>query len=300
MAQDGLQGANTARAFREELIVLYTACGSPSHSVLSDAAREFTDRRIAKSTLYDLLNRKYADALPKLDFVTVVVTGCLALRGESPELIGRETARWEGHWRRILSDQDEPLVIRRRPDAPAPEPVSAPSRRGRWRWAAVVVAVAAAAGLTAGIAVAGAAGEPPPLTSFPPCAEAIKADPGGAYTVLLLEPGPPGNPYPNRLVELRTQVRDGEWVVWAHLDKSASGLDRVWLDWSYHARPGDLSQQRQCGPQLITQGAQTPALLARDGDDNKRWFRACAQVPEPEWMPARDGKYCTSWSRPDV
>lgn len=298
MAEDGLQAATTARAFREELIALYTSCGSPSHLVLSDAAREFTDRRIAKSTLYDLLNRKYLDALPKLDFVTVVVTGCLALRGEGAEVISEETARWAGHWRRILSDQDEPIVIRRRP-SPAASP-SAVSGWRRWRWLAAVVVVASAAGLTAGVAVATAAGEPPPLTSFAPCAEAIKPDSGGAYTVLLLEPGPPGNPYPNRLVELRTQVRDGEWIVWAHLEKSTAPLDRVWLDWSYRSRPGDLSQQRQCGPQLVTQSAQTPGLLARDGEDNMRWFRACAQVPEAEWQPGRDGKFCTSWSRPDV
>ncbi|MFI6323116.1 hypothetical protein ACIBG8_36690 [Nonomuraea sp. NPDC050556] len=312
MSEDALESATSARSFREALIDLYTRSGSPSHPVLSASARQYTDLRIAKSTLYDLRNRTYADALPKLDFVTVVVAGCLALGGASASEVEAETARWEQHWRRILSDQNEPVPLRRpsahAPSGPALSDASARALlkalvtepRRRVRLAVAVVAVAAAIGLTLGITVANAAGEPPALTAFAPCAEGVVADPGAAYTVLLFEPGPPGNPYPVRQVELRTQVSRGQWIVWSHLDRPTSQLDKVWLEWSYHQRPGDPSQVRRCGPQLVSRGAQTPGVMAWDGEDNKRWFRACAQPPEAEWTPGRDGIFCTSWTRPDI
>jgi hypothetical protein len=68
---------------------------------------------------------------------------------------------------------------------------------------------------------------------------------------------------------------------------ATSRIRRVWADF------------RQCGAQPVSDGRDTPALLARDSQGAPRWFRACGQVyPLEQRAPNASGTYCTSWTRP--
>jgi hypothetical protein len=71
------------------------------------------------------------------------------------------------------------------------------------------------------------------------------------------------------------------------------------MDWSYQQNPASMADFRQCGAQPVSDGRDTPALLARDSQGTPRWFRACGQVyPLEQRAPNASGTYCTSWTRP--
>lgn len=131
----------------------------------------------------------------------------------------------------------------------------------------------------------------------PLCAEALVPDPGVAPTVLAQDTGPADAVIPNRLVELRA-YSDSQygWIAWAHLTKSASSRDRLWVDWSYLPEPTERNQWRQCTPQPISAGPDSPAIRAVDSDGGERWFRACGQAPPEDRPPDSKRKsFCTSW-----
>jgi len=131
----------------------------------------------------------------------------------------------------------------------------------------------------------------------PLCAEEIVSDSGVASTVLAQNTGPADAVTPNRLIELRAHYdpRHG-WIAWAHLAKSASDRDRLWMDWSYLPLPDERNQWRQCGPHPISSGPDSPAVKAVDSGRRERWFRACGQAP-PEDRPleSKRNSFCTSW-----
>ncbi|MGH3915865.1 MAG: helix-turn-helix domain-containing protein, partial [Pseudonocardiaceae bacterium] len=99
----------------------------------------------------------------------------------------------------------------------------------------------------------------------PLCAEKIVPDSGVASTVLAQDTGPADAVDPNRLIELRAH-HDSQhgWIAWAHLARSASDRDRLWMDWSYLPLPTERNQWRQCGPHPLSSGPDSPAVKAVD------------------------------------
>jgi hypothetical protein len=135
------------------------------------------------------------------------------------------------------------------------------------------------------------------LRGVPLCAESLHPDSRVQTMPLAQNPGPTDAVEPNRLVELRA-TRDAKhgWIVWAHLAKSASERDRLWLDWSYLPEPTERYQWRQCGPHPISSGPDSPAILATDVAGRPRWFRACGQAPPEDRPPgSKRNSFCTSW-----
>lgn len=135
-----------------------------------------------------------------------------------------------------------------------------------------------------------------PLLAYGRCGEALTPDPRTpSVTVAWSEAA--RTAIRDRRVEVRAQRHPAYgWIVWTALPKSASNLDRLWLDWSYHRDPGDAALWRDCA-QPVTAGVTTPAMKATDDAGRTRWFRACGQVPPPDRGPRISGVFCTEWAR---
>ncbi|GAA2470339.1 helix-turn-helix domain-containing protein [Winogradskya humida] len=212
------------------------------------------------------------------------------------------------------TSMSEPEVTSGRIDSESP-PVVRPPRKHRML-AAVTAGVVAGTLLLVGgdgalSPTRGAGQRPPngandltPLRTAARCAENFSPPPAEQYPTSAWadEPGPSGAAHPDRLIELHfADFRPHGWVAWAEFATSSSDLDRLWLDWTYIRSPeiGATWQWRQCGPQPITAGTRSPAVLLTDGTGRDRWFRACGQVP-PADRPStsRAKSFCTGWHRP--
>jgi hypothetical protein len=281
--------ANVAE-FRERLLELDERSGRPSHRLVDTAGREY-GTAVAKATLSEFRNRR-SKGLPRWDFVRAVVTSALVARGLSKDEVAVHLDTWHTWWKDLVVASGQPLREKRTPPPPPPP-------RRHWK----LVAAAAVAGFGLGALVFGVRWpwSPDPSLAYGPCGEQVAMTTQVGSTALLFEQGPPGKPTPDRRIELRVQKHpDRGWIAWAQLAVSASPLDRLWLDWSYVARPTDQAQWRQCGAQPISAGKATPGLLAVDAGGRRRWFRACGQAPVEDRAPDRSGTFCTSWTRPDV
>ncbi|MCP3801704.1 hypothetical protein NLX83_20790 [Allokutzneria sp. A3M-2-11 16] len=287
---------------RERLLRLYEESGRPSYKAMDTAARTY-GVALARATLSDLRNEKYRDRRNGWDVVKAVVVGCLLCRGETDETVSEELERWQGWWLHVSVEAGE--FVNRKAAKPEPESETEPEpeRKRRWlarRWRVLAACTACfALGTATGVVAATWEQGPDPSLAYGPCGESLARSGKHGSTVLLADTGPHGKPVMDRLIELRVQVHpEHGWIAWARLEKSASDVDRVWLDWSYFRSPNDQSGWRQCGAQPISQGRETPAMLIRDAGGRERWFRACGQAPYWDRAPDHSGTFCTSWTRP--
>ncbi|MCP3802050.1 hypothetical protein NLX83_22555 [Allokutzneria sp. A3M-2-11 16] len=188
----------------------------------------------------------------------------------------------------------------RQRQARVPGAKAAPSPKPRWRWWPVLVAAVLMLSGGVGFAVARYSYPPPSVLAFPSCAEAFTTGHSSGYLVLTAETGPPGNPHPNRRIELRIQKDDADaWHAYAYLAQSPNQQDRAYLLWSYQQSGTPRESWRECGGELSNKVQQTPGLLSRDRNGWPRWFRACVQVPPEDQIPGRGREICTSATRAD-
>ncbi|MBL1077906.1 hypothetical protein JK358_26220 [Nocardia sp. 2] len=193
------------------------------------------------------------------------------------------------------------------PVAPASEPATASRRRGAWRGyrgvvlAAVVLLVGAVAGF-AGTRVVVAAVR----AAVPPCAEAIAPHHSSGFVQLNIGYGPPGDPMAAQRVELRVQRAEDRyewatagWIAYAHLVRRVSEQDEVWLEWRSDEDGDGVVETYTCPATEVNQILQTPGIRVRDPYGERRWFRACAAVPQERAVPGRSRNNCTGWERPD-
>jgi hypothetical protein len=299
----------TIADFRARLRALRAAAGDPSYAALGAAARG-GGAMLAKATLSEFCRDVHPHRLPRQDFVRAFVRACLTCTGASTEHVDAEVARFDRWWTALVLDlgltpppPPAPTLGDQRAEA-VDDATPSPTRRTWQRWAVIALAVtlAGAGGFAAGVLTTTGWSYPwssDPSLSLGPCAEAIGPATRVGSTVLLFEIGPHGKEVQDRRIELRVQRHpERGWVAWARLERSSSAADRLWLDWSYFRTPGDQSQFRQCGSQMVTDSRETPAILVEDDAGRHRWFRACGQVPTADRAPDQSGTFCTSWSRP--
>ncbi|WP_344875913.1 hypothetical protein [Allokutzneria multivorans] len=175
-----------------------------------------------------------------------------------------------------------------------------PAPAKRWRWWPVVVAAVLVLSGGIGFAVASHSYPPPSVLAFPSCAEAFPTGHSSGYLVLTEEVGPPGEPNPNRRVQLRVQKdTEGAWHAYAYLAESPDPQDQAYLLWSYQQPTAPRENWRECDGELINKVQQTPGVLSRDRNGWPRWFRACVQVPQGDQIPGRGREICTSPTRAD-
>ncbi|QLY33726.1 hypothetical protein [Nocardia huaxiensis] len=182
-------------------------------------------------------------------------------------------------------------------------PEAAPPRRGLRRAALVValVILGAAVGFAVTRAMVVVTRGP-----VPPCAEAVAAHHSGGFVQLNIGYGPPGDPMASQRVELRVQKiddrsdwADADWIAYAHLVQQVSDRDEVWMDWRGDEDGDGTVETYRCPAELVNQRWQTPGIRARDAYGERRWFRACAAVPEELAVAGRSRNNCTGWERPD-
>jgi hypothetical protein len=291
------------REFRRRLLRLDTESGRPSHREIDTIGREYGSA-VAKATLSEFRNDR-SSGLPRWDFVRAVVAGGLVKRGLTRDEVTVHLDTWHTWWKELVIASGQPLreAPAAKPAPPADVPAPAPARRRPWLLVAIAAITAGAVGFGAGALVFGRhlPWSADPSLQYGPCAEQVGHSTQVGSVALLFEEGPPGKPLQDRRVELRVQKHPIRgWIAWAYLQKTASPLDRLWLDWSYLSSPIEQSQWRQCGAQPISEGSATPGLLATDSAGQPRWFRACGQAPTQDRAPDRTGTFCTSWTRPAV
>ncbi|MFE5563901.1 hypothetical protein ACFQ68_02825 [Amycolatopsis japonica] len=306
----------TIEQFRERMRTLRAECGNPTQAEMRQAIATFKVDKLPRATLSEFLNDVRAHSLPRWEFVRAFVAACLLCKGKPSAMVSEELLLWAAWWTGVNRlDGDPPpsaplattleAVEPPPTDSPDPEPERAEVSHGRFR-TVLIVATSTVIGLAAGAALTGwwlrPSTGPDPSLAYGICAEAVPPTTGVGHTVLSAETGPPGKPVPDRRIELRVQRHpDRGWIAWAQLERSASPLDRLWLDWSYLSNPGsDHADYRQCGAQTLDVGRGTPGILVVDEQDRPRWFRACGQAPPEHRAPDRSGTFCTSWNRPRV
>ncbi|MGH3915937.1 MAG: hypothetical protein ACRDTC_21390 [Pseudonocardiaceae bacterium] len=255
------------RESRRRLHELHAACGEPSNAELRRVVCGFSVPRLAAATLSEFVRDIRPTVLPRQDFVRAFVAGCLLYSKATPEAVRDRLKQWDLWWIAVVTSSGQPPIAVITPQEPKKQ--QAPSDKDHTQ---DHVNTSETAARTVG------------------------------QTVLLADRGPHSKPIQDRRIELRTQKHpEHSWILWAHLAETPSTLDRLWLDWSYQEDPDNQDEFRQCGAQPVSDGPDTPALLARDSEGRPRWFRACGQVyPAEQRAPDDYGSYCTSWTRPRV
>lgn len=283
--------------FRERLRRLHTTCGAPRNAEIRRAIRGVAVPQLAASTLSEFFSDARPGTLPRQDFVRAFVAGCLLHDDTSPDTVDEALTRWDTWWCAVVAGTGQPPI-----KVVVPPSTTRPPGRARIR-VVLLATVCVVAGFAAGALVFGWDRSPwsaDPSLVYDTCAEKIHYSRVVGQTTLIADRGPHGRPIQDRRIELRTQQHPQHgWIVWSHLAETPSPIDRLWLDWSYRENPDGMDEFRQCGAQPISDGPDTPALLARDTDGRPRWFRACGQVyPLEHRAPSMSGTFCTSWTRP--
>jgi hypothetical protein len=297
------EAPRTVQEFRSRLGELHRECGSPANAEIRRAIRCVNVPQVAASTLSEFFNGLRPTVLPRQDFVRGFVTGCLLHSGASMVTVTEALDQWDGWWSAVVASTGQPPIkVDTRVEAPQTDIVDSWWQRPLTLGIATVCTLL---GFSAGALWFGwdelwSAHDP--SLAYDTCGEKLAPSPVAGQIVLIADRGPHGRPIQDRRIELRLQDHPQHgWILWAHLAATPSDVDRLWMDWSYQQNPASMADFRQCGAQPVSDGRDTPALLARDSQGTPRWFRACGQVyPLEQRAPNASGTYCTSWTRPSA
>jgi hypothetical protein len=294
----------TVQEFRRRLRELHAECGAPASADIRRAIRDVTTvPGLAASTLSEFFSDTRPTVLPRQDFVRGFVAGCLLHSGAASEDVTEAVEQWDDWWRAVLTSTGQPPIRIGKPSTDTPSDSLPPWWR---RHSTLIAAVGCGVlGFAMGTLMMGWdrwTSTSDPSLAYDTCAENLQISRVVGQIALIADRGPHSKPIQDRRIELRAQKHPQHgWILWAHLAETPSNVDRLWLDWSYHENPTTMTEFRQCGAQPISDGADTPAIQARDVQGRPRWFRACGQVyPAEQRAPNASGTFCTSWTRPDV